>query len=378
MNTKRWFVVLALTLGLLGVGAPGSSAAAGAPARITFLAASCPASSSMYSRVASGQDPNSNENGTAAAPADIAAYGCSASGRPGFFLLANSTSGSLFLDEALTQAMVVSSVETGAAGGATIVQAGSTVYTPGDTAQTRRLSVSNYPTTITARAAMPFLDLQCGTDGINGDNADGIGWGNQSLAAGSQHYCIAYVWDGVGAATATPAGTSSPTATVSATAIPTATPTRSSATATGTAEPTKPVSVRKTFVAETVGHVSWKLAPSSPAKLDVWDAAAVKCEAFGGADCGDITSGGAGSFKQGNGNGEQYLLVYQPLTKDGESCKVTNTAEWAENDAAKRSSVTAAYECSGAPTMGWGLFALFATGAAGLAWVVQRKLSWSR
>ncbi|MEO8538629.1 MAG: hypothetical protein ABI577_02735 [bacterium] len=220
MSRKLGIALVALAFGitsLLNLASPVSAAVA--PGRITFLAASCPSNSSMYSRVVAGQDPNSNENGNGADPADISAYGCSQVTGVGLFLLANSTSGSVFLDESLQQAATVSSSEDGPAGGATIIAAGTTVYVPGDVAQTRRFSVSNYPVTISSRAAMPFLDLHCLTDGNNNDNADGAGWGDQAIGAGSQTYCIAYIWDGIAAPTPTPNVTSTPTQ------APTATPT---------------------------------------------------------------------------------------------------------------------------------------------------------
>jgi len=119
--------------------------------------------------------------------------------------------------------------------------------------------------------------------------------------------------------------------------------------------------------------VTWRLEPNQPADLLVWDAGIGGCEEHEGAACGDITAGGYGKF-YATAKGE-YLLLTQKFKSDGDACKVTNTAEWATSDSEKRQSVTASYECSGASTMGWSLFALFATGAAGLAWVVQRKFA---
>ncbi len=227
---RVFFAVLgamALAAGVFGAGLHVAEAAT-PPGKITFLAATCPATSSMYQRVVAGQDPNSGENGNPADPADIAAYGCTPSSGLGFFLLANSTAQSLFLDPELTNAVTASSTQSGPAG-ATIIASGTTAYVPGGVAQTRRFSVSNYPTTITARAAMPFLDLQCLTDGYNDDNADGAGWDNQAVAAGAQTYCIAYVWDGVAEATATPTATTA-TATATPAASPTAASTKSTVT----------------------------------------------------------------------------------------------------------------------------------------------------
>lgn len=227
---RVFFAVLgamALAAGVFGAGLHVAEAAT-APGKITFLAATCPATSSMYQRVVTGQDPNSGENGNPADPADIAAYGCTPSSGLGFFLLANSTAQSLFLDPELTNAVTASSTQSGPAG-ATVISSGTTAYLPGGVAQTRRFSVSNYPTTITARAAMPFLDLQCLADGYNNDNADGAGWDNQAVAAGAQTYCIAYVWDGVAEATATPTATTA-TATATPAASPTAASTKSTVT----------------------------------------------------------------------------------------------------------------------------------------------------
>lgn len=540
----RKFTAL-LTASILGVAFVLANAipavAATAPGKITFLAATCPASSSLYQRVVAGQDPYSNENGNAADPADITAYGCARTSGLGFFLLANSTAQSVFTDEALTHAATVSSTETGPAG-ATIISAGTTVYVPGGVAQSRRFSVSNYPTTITARAAMPFLDLQCLTDGVNNDNADGAGWGDQAIGAGAQTYCIAYVWDGATSPTATPTS-ASPTATTAATVTPTATPspatpatvtptatpspatpatatptaTPSPATATTTAPPSatpsatattpgtttatatsgpaitaspasgisttidvmipdgaggwrlsspagqwtflltsdaskvsqtvrdgklslapatyevrfsgstgntmkasiadftllsagaceKPdgadltltlvpedfkkygsihicaflaevqstAGVKKTFVKADDSTVVWRIEPSTPADLLVWDLKAESCEEFGGAACGAIAKGGAGTFS--SASKEQYLIVTQSYKKDGESCSVTNTAEWsASNSTAKRQSVDASYICSGAPTMGWPLFGLFAAGVLAITLVARKKMQW--
>jgi len=177
----------------------------------------------MYTRVVAGQDPTSNENGGPAAPSDISAYGCSPTSGYSVFLLGSSTADSAFLDEGMTKP-VVRSASDSYDGAATTVSAGTTLYVPAGVSQARRFSSSNFPTTITARAAMPVLDLQCLTDGVNGDNADGAGWNNTSLAAGSSGYCILYVWDGIAAET--------PTATPSPTPSPTATPTTVSTTAT--------------------------------------------------------------------------------------------------------------------------------------------------
>ncbi|MGB4863638.1 MAG: hypothetical protein WBO97_14370, partial [Tepidiformaceae bacterium] len=199
------------------------SSAAGEPARITFLTATCPASSSMYTRVLAGQDPTSNENGTPADPSDIAAYGCTPSGGLGLFMLASSTADSVFLDAALSQPASKSASDGGPTGSPTIINAGSTVYAPGNSAQIRRFSVADYPTTSVSRAAMPLLDLQCATDGGNSDNADGAGWSSQALTSGSQNYCIAYIWDEAPANTPTPTATAVPP-TTTPTSIATSTP----------------------------------------------------------------------------------------------------------------------------------------------------------
>lgn len=202
----------------------------------------------MYTRVAAGQDPTSNENGTPAAPSDIAAYGCSETTGLNFFLLSSSNADSVFLDEGLTNAAQPASTDNGPTGSPTLFSTGDTVYAPGASAQARRFSASTYPTTVTTRAAMPFLDLQCATDGGNSDNADGAGWNAQALGAGTQNYCIAYIWDGVAASTPTATATTPATATPApasptATSVPpTATPVKPTATATAAAPTATPTS----------------------------------------------------------------------------------------------------------------------------------------
>jgi hypothetical protein len=193
---------------------------------------------------------------------------------------------------------------------------------------------------------------------------------------------------------ATPASlTTTPTPVPSPTGVATATPTSIPPTATPTAiatatpsneallvntpvppNPTKLPELKKTFVSAEDGVVTWRLELSEPGSGLVWDAEIFGCQEFGGAACGTILDGGPGEFTTGDG---QYLLVAQKFESDGESCSVKNVAEWAATDSDERQSVSANYECSGAPTMGWALFALFASGAVGLAFVVQRKYQWS-
>ncbi|MBK7329030.1 MAG: hypothetical protein IPI85_08110 [Dehalococcoidia bacterium] len=466
----------------------------------------------------SGEGPELERKRVAGFANDIAAYGCTQTTGLSFFELGGSTAGSVFLDSQLTTAFSVSTSANGPAGGPTPVLAGGTTYVPGGVSQIRRFSVNNYPTTVTSRAAMPFLDLQCATDGVNSDNADGAGWNGQSFAADSQNYCIAYIWDGTTPTTPspTPTATATPTQTPTPQASPTSTATASpapSVTASASASPattavtqaatavtttgavgksakvkvdvetwdeggkgkwkpsspggqwqlaltdakgtvvktftdavdldvevsdyvvtfqgpagggttsfavvdfvlsddgksdckeptgssttlklsakdlerngtvhaclflkggasTTRVTVAKSFVSAADGVVTWRLEPNQPADLLVWDTGISGCEEHEGAACGDITAGGYGKF-YATAKGE-YLLLTQKFKSDGDACKVTNTAEWATSDSEKRQSVTASYECSGASTMGWSLFALFATGAAGLAWVVQRKFA---
>lgn len=141
------------------------------------------------------------------------------------------------------------------------------------------------------------------------------------------------------------------------------------------AEVQSTASVKKTFVKADDSTVVWRIEPSTPADLLVWDLKAESCEEFGGAACGAIAKGGAGTFS--SASKEQYLIVTQSYKKDGESCSVTNTAEWsASNSTAKRQSVDASYICSGAPTMGWPLFGLFAAGVLAITLVARKKMQW--
>jgi hypothetical protein len=131
----------------------------------------------------------------------------------------------------------------------------------------------------------------------------------------------------------------------------------------------------KEFVSDSRSAVTWRLRPEFDDWMTVTDPAIATCEAFNGADCGAITSGGSASFRA-TGNG-QYLLVTQNYAADGQECSVHNTASWARPDGTS-GNVSATYTCSGASALGWPLLAVAFTGAVAVAWWVRRGNAWSR
>ena len=519
MKRRLQRVVAAITLAAaVTLGSTAVASAQPAPGvPITFLVATCPASSAMYRAVTSGADPRSSDNGSpASVPSDITAYGCTqTSGAYSLAMLGGSTAGGTFTDAALTHA-----ANPGTAG----IAPGQSYYARSGQPAARQFFVPQFPVTGTNWPGLPYLDLQCGTDGVHNDNGDGIGWGPQAIT--SQQYCILYV--APAAASPSPSATTTPssTATATATATSTTTPAQqqaaaaspsptATATATSTAtpahqqaaaaasstaatptpspariivheeigtidkrgkltwkaapasntwtfvvtdasgtivqtldnnktttvpsggyslgeqmtaaqqaaysltsvevssggakecnngpqlsqallplngpafaqvgngtvhicafneaRPTDPPKIDKTFVSATANTVTWKLQPSAPADLLVWDAQAATCRAFGAASCGDIVqSGGRGSFSA-TGQG-QYLLVTQKYVKRGDNCQVDNTAQWAPADRpAAKTSVKASYKCSGTPALGWPLLAVSFMAAVGVAWFVRKR-----
>jgi len=132
--------------------------------------------------------------------------------------------------------------------------------------------------------------------------------------------------------------------------------------------------ISKTFVTEKDGVVTWRIEPSVAADLQVWDARAVTCQEFGGAACGGIGAGDYGKFYADETG--QYLLVTQPVEKEGDECAVTNTVEWSAEGSRERESTSATYKCSGASTMGWPLFGVLTAGMAGIGVYLHRKHRW--
>ncbi len=502
---KRRLQLVAAAVTLAAAATLGSTAIAAAqPAPgvpITFLVAACPASSAMYRAVTSGADPRSSDNGTPeSVPSDITAYGCTqTSGAYSLAMLGGSTAGGTFTDAALTHAATP-----GTAG----IAPGQSYYVRSGQSAARQFFIPQFPVMGTNWPGLPYLDLQCGTDGVHNDNGDGIGWGPQAVT--SQQYCILYVAPAAASpspsATATQSSTAtatpSPTAAATATSTSTATPAQlqaaaaaGSAAATATpspariivhkeigsvdkrgkltwraapasstwafvvtdergtviqtldnnqltttptgnyslgeqmtaaqqaayslasievssggakacnngpqfsqaslalngpafaqlgngtvhicafnkARPTDPPTVDKTFVSATANAVTWKLQPSAPADLLVWDSHVATCRAFGGASCGDIgQSGGRASFSATGA--AQYLLVTQDYVKRGDNCQVNNTAQWAPADRPNaKTSVKASYKCSGTPALGWPLLAVSFIAAVGVAWFVRKQ-----
>lgn len=456
---------------------PAAASAAKPPntASITFLSATCPTSSAIYQARLAGRDPVSADNGTSTAqPADIAAYGCSETGDGKIYLLGGSTPQSVFLDERLATAAVASGSDSAADGSATVFASGQTVYVPAGMSATRRFASAGHTATVSTAAPLPFIDLQCYSDGANNDNGDGIGWSRQSMAAGVQAYCILYTWDGqtpvVVPATPTPLPESKtvklqvhkqtwvpdkkdPTEGKWKPATPPGQYRFALSDANGALVTTvadnelaglkpgdylvtevdasgKPdgrlfdlfvsekgssdckepeggnlvakvstaeaaskngvihlcaynregsigpeAAISKTFVAEKDGVVTWRIEPSVAANLQVWDAQAVTCQEFGGAACGDIAAGDYGKFYADETG--QYLLVTQPVEKEGDECSVTNTVEWSAEDSRERDSTSATYKCSGASTMGWPLFGVLTAGMAGIGVYLHRRHRWA-
>jgi hypothetical protein len=350
---------------------PAALAAANAVV-ITFLTAICPTNSLLAIAVTGGSDPKSSDNGTSeSVPGDINAYGCNEVSAPyRLYLLAGSTSSGTYTDPALTSAATINANDAAWDGTATTLSAGQSFYAWPEHAATRRFSVAEFPHNGSSWVGLPYLDLQCSTDGVNNDNGDGAGWNDVALAARQQVFCIFYFVDDTPEPTPTPSDTPAP--------VDADTPTPS-------AVPEGDGMVGKILhpdykVDEATGIVTWIIWPIERGqKLYVWDDQAETCEAFGGAKCGGIGEGGGpGEFNPGLGN-DQHLIVTQSLDAAGGQCEVTNSVSWAPKrnaDDAERSSTTATYTCSGANALGWPLLAVGFAVAALAAWVVKQRATW--
>ncbi len=351
---------------------PPSLAAAAGSATITFLTASCSPDSAMAIAVTGGQDPNSANNGTSGAvPTDIDAYGCElVQSAYRLYLLGSSTGGGTFVDAALTTAATLNANDDAYDGSATTIGAGDSYYAAPGVSAIRRFSIAEFGHPGSAWVGLPYLDLQCWTDGINNDNADGAGWNGAAYSAGEQVYCILYFLADDPEPTATP--TPSPEPGETPTAVPT--------------EDDDPGTVIKELhpdvkVDEEQGIVTWIIRPSGlKAHFYLWDENADSCQGIGGALCGGVAGDGSpGSFDPANGD-EQHLVVTQNFkVSEGQCEAVVNTVQWSTDPNAApsdRNSMQVEYRCSGATALGWPLLAGVFFMAAAVAWYIARRLSW--
>jgi hypothetical protein len=338
-------------------------------ATITFLTAACSAESAMAVAVTGGKDPKSSDNGSGQAePGDVEAYGCElVQSAYRLYLLGSSGSGGTYLDAELVTPATRNANDSAWDGSASTIGAGESFYAGAGESATRRFSVAEFAHPGSSWIGLPYLDLQCWTDGVNNDNADGAGWNGAVFAAGAQVYCIFYFLDDEPEPTPTPTATPEPGET------PTLEP---------TAEADEGAVTKllhpDVMVDEEEGVVTWIIRPvTRGTRYYIWDANADSCAAFGGAKCGGIGSDGApGEFNPGRGN-DQHLIVTQLFEIEDNHCEpVVNTVEWSTSRNAApedRESMTVEYRCSGANALGWPLLAISFAMAVLAAWYIARR-----
>ncbi|MEO9255650.1 MAG: hypothetical protein ABI305_08930, partial [Tepidiformaceae bacterium] len=141
----------------------------------------------------------------------------------------------------------------------------------------------------------------------------------------------------------------------------------------------KPASIVLEFVSATRDVVTWRIRAIGSGAVAVWGVTANSCKASGAASCDALLKDGAAHFF-GKGDKETQLLITQPYKAQGESCTVENTLVYGPTEfESNPRKVSASYKCSGAPTLGWPLLAVFALiGTSGAWWVHRRSQSWPK
>ena len=340
-------------------------------ATITFLTASCSAESAMALAVTGGKDPKSADNGTKeAVPSDIEAYGCKlVRASYHLYLFGSSTADGTYLDAALTAVARTNANDDAWDGAASTIAAGGSFYAAPGKSAIRRFSIAEYKHPGSSWIGLPYLDLQCSTDGINNDNADGAGWNGAAFGAGQQVYCIYYFLD------EQPEPTPTATPTVAPGETPTPVPT--------VANPGRLIKELhpEVQVDEHDGVVTWIIRPEDlTARIYVWDANAADCHGFGGALCGGIgTDGTPGTFDPANEDHQNVIVTQRFKVVDGQCEPVVNTVEWSTDPNAlpgDRESLTVEYRCSGANALGWPLLVASFVMAVAVAWYISRRIQW--
>lgn len=169
-------------------------------------------------------------------------------------------------------------------------------------------------------------------------------------------------------------GEATPTPAPTRTATPAATPTRTeSAQASNNSSA---ATVVLEFVSATSNTVTWRVRTTAVGAMVLSAPHIASCSGTGGAGCEVHSGTAAGEFTSSGTTGQSILLV-ESFTPTGGSATVSQSVAYRPAGGSP-STVSATYQVSGAPALGWPLLVVFILVGIGGAWWVQRKAApWS-